>query len=97
MKSKITAGILILTLALAGASFTGCSKAQSGAAIGAGAGALGGAIIGHQSGHRTEGALIGGAVGAAGGYAVGNEMDKNDQNYQYNEPRPRYDYRDDRY
>ena len=50
--------------------------------------AAAGAVVGHQSGERDAGAAIGAGVGALGGYVIGNESDK--QKQQYNNPNYNY-------
>jgi len=75
MKTRKTAGILLLLIA-----FTlGCSswsKTEKGAAIGAAAGAVVGGVIGHEAGNTAVGAIIGAAVGGAAGAYIGHYMDK---------------------
>ena len=68
---------------------TGCANdAQTGAVVGGLLGAAAGAVVGHQSGERDAGAAIGAGVGALGGYVIGNESDK--QKQQYNNPNYNY-------
>jgi osmotically inducible lipoprotein OsmB len=85
MVRKVLVGSVLASLVLA---LSGCDattmNAPGNTTLGSAAvGGLGGAAIGAATGHGTKGALIGGAVGAAGGALVGNQMERNRQNAQY--------------
>lgn len=76
--------LLVSTLGLGAALFSGCvgtgPNTQQGAVTGGALGALAGAIIGHNSGggNTLGGALIGGAAGALAGGTIGNSKDHED-------------------
>ncbi|MGA7616763.1 MAG: OmpA family protein [Thermoanaerobaculia bacterium] len=78
------AGILAVTILLAGCVTSGGpnEKTKKGAGIGAAAGAIAGAIIGNQSGDPRTGAVIGAAVGAGVGAAAGHRMDQQQKELQ---------------
>jgi len=70
----ILAGLLTITLSVAGCS--SLSKTEKGAAVGAGAGAVIGGVVGAKYGGTAKGAIIGAAVGGAAGAIIGQQMDK---------------------
>jgi len=77
MKRLIT---LVIAMAVALGSLSGCTtpgkKTAIGAGAGAGIGAVVGGVIGAQSGHTGKGALIGAGIGAVLGGTIGNRLDK---------------------
>jgi outer membrane protein OmpA-like peptidoglycan-associated protein len=72
---KLTAIILVISLAFALYGCSGWSRSQKGAAGGAAAGGAIGAAIGHQHGNTALGAILGAAIGGAAGAYIGNYMD----------------------
>lgn len=80
----------IVAVAAIGA-FTGCAESQptlsNNTQTGAAVGAVAGSVIGYNSGggHRGQKAVIGGVLGALAGGAIGNAVDSNNQQQQYDD------------